>query len=63
MTFFENCHVSVETALQKALKSPKPLSWEMTRILVGVIYGGYELFPSVQERDRPRAGSRDPDAP
>lgn len=46
MTLFENFHVSVDSALHRALHAEKPLSWEMKRILVAVIYGGYELFPA-----------------
>lgn len=52
MTIFEKFNASVDLAFQKALNSENPLSPEMMRLLVAVIFGGYELFPFSPESAR-----------
>lgn len=52
MTILEDFHAANELVFQRALNSETPLSWEMTRLLMKVIYAGYELFPFSPESPR-----------
>lgn len=51
MSIFDKFEASVRGDLPRHSSVKKPLSPEMTRLLVLVMYDGYELFPRRENRD------------